>query len=129
MYTITLEVRDYELDTQGVVNNGVYFGYFEHARHRFLADHGFDFVSLHARGIDPVVAEAKISYLKPLRNNQHFRVITSVAKRGALRYIFHQKIELVDGAVECARAEITAVVLKNGRPAKIAELDAVCSDQ
>lgn len=127
MHSITLEVRDYELDAQGVVNNGVYFGYFEHARHRLLADRGVDFVALHRQGIDPVVVEAKIAYVRPLRSTERFRVLTDVTKHGALRYVFTQRIELADDAAECARAEITAVALKDGRPAKVPQLDALLS--
>ncbi|MCG8481459.1 MAG: acyl-CoA thioesterase [Spirochaetales bacterium] len=123
MDSITLEVRDYELDAQGIVNNGVYFGYLEHARHKWLAARNIDFVALHERGIDPVVVEAKVVYVQPLKSGDRFRVVTDVRKRGALRYVFDQRIERVDDGVECARSEITAVSLKDGRPAKIPELE------
>lgn len=32
VFRIDLKVRDYECDLQGIVNNGVYFNYLEHAR-------------------------------------------------------------------------------------------------
>ena len=31
-----MEVRDYECDIQGIVNNANYLHYLEHTRHRFL---------------------------------------------------------------------------------------------
>ena len=43
---IELEVRDYECDMEGIVNNAVYLNYLEHARHAFLKHKGFDFATL-----------------------------------------------------------------------------------
>ena len=40
-FEIELEVRDYECDLQGVVNNAVYLNYLEHARHRYLLHAGW----------------------------------------------------------------------------------------
>ena len=39
-FTLTLAVRDYECDLQGVVNNAVYQNYLEHARHQYLQSLG-----------------------------------------------------------------------------------------
>jgi len=37
------QVRDYECDLQGIVNNAVYLHYLEHTRHEFLKQSGIDF--------------------------------------------------------------------------------------
>ena len=44
-YRIEFEVRDNEIDIQGVVNNANYFIYMAHARHKFLSEIlKFDFI-------------------------------------------------------------------------------------
>ena len=35
-----MEVRDYELDCEQIVNNANYLHYMEHTRHKFCADAG-----------------------------------------------------------------------------------------
>ena len=59
-FSIEIEVRDYELDLQGILNNSVYQNYLEHCRHRYLKEIGLDFAALHAEGIDPVVSKIEI---------------------------------------------------------------------
>ena len=54
-FEITLKVRDYECDLQGIVNNANYQHYIEHTRHEYLLSRGVSFADLHARGIDAVV--------------------------------------------------------------------------
>ena len=57
---LEMDVRDYELDTQGVVNNSVYQNYLEHARHQFLKVMGINFNGLHANGVDAVVHKIEL---------------------------------------------------------------------
>ena len=46
-YGLTLKVRDYECDLQGVVNNSNYQCYMEHTRHEFWLALGDSFAELH----------------------------------------------------------------------------------
>ena len=68
IFSLEMEVRDYECDLQGIVNNANYQHYTEHTRHEFLRAHGVSFAELHARGIDAVVARMQLQFKTPLRS-------------------------------------------------------------
>lgn len=62
-----MEVRDYECDIQGIVNNSVYLNYFEHCRHKFSQNAGLDFTQMHYEGVDAVVIRAELDFKFPLK--------------------------------------------------------------
>ena len=47
-----MEVRDYECDIEGIVNNANYLHYMEHTRHLFLKECGLSFAEMHNKGVD-----------------------------------------------------------------------------
>ena len=55
IFETEMEVRDYECDIQGIVNNANYLHYTEHTRHLFLTSLGVSFARLHEKGVDAVV--------------------------------------------------------------------------
>ena len=68
IFNIELEVRDYECDMEGIVNNAVYMNYLEHARHGFIKQTGLNFADLIQKGIQLVVIRIEADYLYPLRS-------------------------------------------------------------
>ena len=72
VYELTLKVRDYECDLQGIVNNANYQHYLEHARHEFLCSVGVSFAELHTQGVDPVVARINMAFKTPLKSGDEF---------------------------------------------------------
>ena len=68
VYTLQMQVRDYELDSEGIVNNANYLHYLEHTRHRFCAENGISFAEMQRRGIIPVLNKVEIEYKEPLRS-------------------------------------------------------------
>jgi acyl-CoA thioester hydrolase len=112
----TMQVRDYECDIQGIVNNSVYQNYLEHGRHEFLHMVGLTFNMLHEQGLDPVVASITMNYKLPLRPRDEFKVQTSMRKEGRLRFVFDQKIIRTSDGKPVLNAEVTGVVTRNGRP-------------
>jgi len=115
-FEIELQVRDYECDIQGIVNNAVYQNYLEHCRHKFLNHVGLDFAQLHNDGIDAVVIRAEIDYKFPLRPGDNFIVCLKMGKQGRLRIIFDQQIIRKADDKLMVNARITAVLTKNNRP-------------
>ena len=115
-FELELQVRDYECDIQGIVNNAVYQNYLEHCRHKFLNSIGLDFNQLHNEGIDGVVIRAELDYKFPLRPNDDFIVGLKVGKQGKLRVVFDQQIILKTDGKLMVNARITTVLTKNNRP-------------
>ena len=66
VFELPIKVRDYEVDSEGIVNNAVYLHYLEHTRHEFCEAAGISFRQMHARGLDPVVTHIDIRYMRSL---------------------------------------------------------------
>lgn len=109
-----MEVRDYECDIQGIVNNANYLHYLEHTRHKFIKTLGLDFAALHDMGIDVVVARMSLQYKIPLRSGDTFISRLHMTKDG-LRYVFHQELYNKDNGRMCLKAKVEAVCVIDGR--------------
>ena len=70
IFETRMEVRDYECDIEGIVNNAQYVHYCEHTRHLFLKECGLSFAEMHEKGVDAVVARMQLQYKVPLRPDQ-----------------------------------------------------------
>ena len=115
-FELELQVRDYECDIQGIVNNAVYQNYLEHCRHRFLNTVGLDFARLHNDGIDAVVIRSELDYKFPLRPGDDFLVRLKLGKQGKLRIIFNQHIIRKSDEKLMVNARIITVLTKSNRP-------------
>ena len=113
IYELPLKVRDYEVDSQGIVNNANYLHYLEHTRHEFCQQAGVSFRDMQREGIDPVVRKIEITYYTPLRLAESM-VSKLWLERRAARFIFHQDIYNAAGAV-VVKSLVTIVALENGK--------------
>lgn len=115
-FELSLTVRDYELDTQGLVNNSVYQNYLEHARHEFLKSIGLNFNELHDNGTDAVVHKIELEYKRPLTSDEKFVVRTRAEQDGNVRFVFIQDIYRQSDDELLLKGKVTAVFMSNGRP-------------
>ena len=114
IFETTLEVRNYECDIEGIVNNANYLHYIEHTRHLFLRSIGASFAELHEKGVDPVVRGMTLKYKSPLRCDDFFVSKLALRKEGA-RFIFtHHLFRKSDMKLSFA-AEVELVCIVNGR--------------
>ena len=113
VYELEMEVRDYELDSEGIVNNANYLHYLEHTRHSFCTANGLSFAEMQVKGLVPVLNKVEIEYKTPLRSGDR-----SVSKlwleRKGVRFIFHQDIFKSTGELSVT-AVVSCVCLENGR--------------
>ena len=108
-----MEVRDYELDCEQIVNNANYLHYMEHTRHKFCQMAGYPFIEMHNQGIDAVVRKMEIEYNSPLRSGDRFLSCLALERKGP-RFIFYQDLYKLSGE-KVLEAVVTAVALKDGK--------------
>ena len=110
IFETTVDVRSYELDSFGHVNHAVYLNYFEHARFQALAEGGFPYAELEARGWGVYVVRVEVDYLKEARMDQRLRVRTWVDGHKRSSLVLAQDLApLDDVSTTLARARVTAV--------------------
>ncbi len=122
IFETQMEVRDYECDIEGIVNNANYLHYIEHTRHLFLHSLGISFSKMHEQGTDAVVARMNLQYKTPLKCDDVFVSKVALNKEG-LRYIFYQDLYKVSDHKVCFKSKVELVCLINGRLGMSEEYD------
>jgi acyl-CoA thioester hydrolase len=116
-FEIEMKVRDYECDSQGVVNNANYLHYMENARHEFMCSLGMSFKESQMLKIDPIVVRANLHYKTPLTGGDIFISRLTVERKGA-KMIFNQTIIRKNDNVLCCSGIIEAAILINKKPSR-----------
>ncbi len=125
-FTLEMHVRDYECDIQGIVNNGVYQNYLEHARHVFLKEIGVDFAALAKAGVNLVVVRAELDYKFPLSSGDTFVIGLNLKRESKLKFAFYQDIYRLPDKKLIMNAKVIGTALNaRGRPELPEELDRV----
>ena len=118
-----MQVRDYECDIEGIVNNANYLHYCEHTRHLFLQACGLSFAEMHQKGVDAVVARMNLQYKTPLRPDDEFVSRMALTKVG-IKYVFHHDIFRATDEQLCFRGKVELVCIVDGRLGVSADYDA-----
>ena len=105
-YAAILEVRDYELDSQGIVNHACFVHYLEVARNQYARALGIDFVEWHREGYDLVVVNLQIHYMRPLYAQDCMTVTAQLSNLQNDRMIFEQSITKAPRNKQVAQAEL-----------------------
>lgn len=113
-HSLEIKVRDYELDTQGIVNNANYLHYLEITRHDFCERAGTSFRDMQQQGLDPVVRKIEIEYLSSLTFGDTMISKLRMEHKGA-RFVFVQDIFNASTGAPVVHALVTVVCLQNGR--------------
>jgi acyl-CoA thioester hydrolase len=126
---IEFKVRDYECDMQGVVNNGIYQNYLEHARHEFLMSKGINFAEMVMNKINLVVVRAELDYRDSLKSGDSFEVRSNIQKISKVRFEFLQDIYRISDSKLMLQARIIGTSLNDrGRPFKLDALSQLFDD-
>ncbi|MET9498643.1 acyl-CoA thioesterase [Streptomyces sp. NPDC006552] len=105
-YTVRIEVRGYETDSQGHLNQAVYLQYAEHARWSALRRAGIEQSTLLGRGVGPVALETTVRYLRELRAGDEVDVDCVFEWGDGKTFRIRQSVTRSDGTVS---AEVTSV--------------------
>ena len=114
IYEITLKVRDYECDIQGVVNNAVYQSYLEHARHEYLLSKAGSFKELTDQGILLMVSRIEMDFKNSLGSRDTFAVKLRTEREG-VKLVFFQDIFRLSDETLCLKARVEVIAKINNR--------------
>ena len=112
------EVRDYEVDFQGILNNACYFHYLDNARCLFFRENGLDVIACSKEGINIVIIEAKLTFKFPMKYADIFTVESVLTQASKVKFLFDQKIYLSKNKKQILDAQniICSVDAKTKRP-------------
>ena len=114
IFEITLKVRDYECDIQGVVNNAVYQSYLEHARHEYLLSKAGSFKELTDHGILLMVSRIEMDFKNSLGSRDTFTVKLRTEREG-VKLVFFQDIFRLSDETLCLKARVEVIAKINNR--------------
>jgi YbgC/YbaW family acyl-CoA thioester hydrolase len=112
-YTYKTEVRGYELDSYGHVNNAVYLSYTEQARWEILRNAGL-LESFLDKNLLLVVTEANIRYMRELKLFDKIEIETGIKFESPYLVFFHDILNVTD-KTKAAKAEVKTLLIDKDR--------------
>ncbi|MZD08388.1 thioesterase [Streptomyces sp. SID5785] len=109
-FTVRIEVRGYETDSQGHLNQAVYLQYAEHARWSVLRRAGIAQSELLARGVGPVALETTVRYRRELRAGDEVDVDCVFEWGESRTFRIRQSVRRTDGTLAAEVLGVGAVM-------------------
>jgi len=118
MHTWSSEVRDYEVDFQGIVNNAVYLNYLQQARAEYFLKQGHDVVAIAHEGINIVLFEMNLKFKRSLRFRDSFTVKSELFRISHFKFLMEQTITNTQTGEICLEAKnyLCCVDVKTNKP-------------
>ena len=119
-FVARVRVRTYELDSFGHVNNSVYLNYLEEARSEFLRQMGLSFHDLARSGVQLVIAEARVCYLRPATYGDEIEITGEFAdvRAASLTIRYTLRVAATGEVVATAETRGAFVNAATGRPSR-----------
>lgn len=99
------EVRNYELDFQGIVNNAAYFNYLDYARALYLGQIDFNIENAAKNNTNIVLVDTRLKFRKSLKAGDKFEVKTKLSRVSRVKFAFSQTITLLESEIIVLEAE------------------------
>jgi acyl-CoA thioester hydrolase len=112
-YSFKTDVRGYELDSYGHVNNAVYINYTEQARWEILKEAGI-LESFLQKNLLLVVTETNIKYMRELKIFDNIEVVTTI-KLDAPYLVFQHDINNITDNLKSAKAIVKTLLIDKDR--------------
>lgn len=97
-------VRFEDVDRGGIVYHPNYLSYLERARSQSLIDQGHSFSRMLSEGFGIVVASVDMKYVRPLKLEDQFFVVSQVDQ--VSRSLFHMTQAITTDVQDCARTSV-----------------------
>lgn len=100
-FILEMEVRDNELDAQGIVNNANYMVYLSHARHKHGELLGINHSAFANNGLNLVITSCNMKFKNSLTSNDRFSVSSEISN-AELPFHWSHKQEIkriIDGKI------------------------------
>lgn len=111
-FKLDFEVRDNEVDIQGIVNNANYFIYLAHARHKWADDVGINFAEWAKKKQSLVILSSLANYKESLRPNDKFYVTCEPKQINSnIKFDLYQEIRLCNSDKLILTATFTATCI------------------